>query len=246
MQCAPKGFVESISFEPPPSIGVLVADSNQMRCQLLVSALRRRPELEVTSCVLDPDVILHATSSLPVQVAVLNADSPREGWPDMTVVRRLHLAHPEVAKIVVLDAYDREIVVNAFRSGARGLFCFSQYPFRLLCKCIQSVHQGQVWANSEQMQYLIEALSQVPSLHMVNSRGMRLLTPREEQVVALVADGLSNREVARELCLSEHTIKKYLFRIFDKLGISSRVELILYALSHGGSRQAEWVAGVGA
>jgi DNA-binding NarL/FixJ family response regulator len=246
MQCAPKGFVESISFEPPPSIGVLVADSNQMRCQLLVSALRRRPELEVTSCVLDPDVILHATSSLPVQVAVLNADSPREGWPDMTVVRRLHLAHPEVAKIVVLDAYDREIVVNAFRSGARGLFCFSQYPFRLLCKCIQSVHQGQVWANSEQMQYLIEALSQVPSLHMVNSRGMRLLTPREEQVVALVADGLSNREVARELCLSEHTIKKYLFRIFDKLGISSRVELVLYALSHGGSRQAEWVAGVGA
>ena len=123
---------------------------------------------------------------------------------------RLHLAHPEVAKIILLDTYDRDIVVNAFRSGARGLFCFSQYPFRLLCKCIQSVHQGQVWANSEQMQYLVESLSQVPSLHMVNSRGMRLLTPREEQVVALVADGLSNREVAREICPSEHTIKKYL------------------------------------
>ena len=80
----------------------------------------------------------------------------------------------------------------------------------------------------------------------VNSRGIRLLTPREEQVVALVADGLSNREVARELCLSEHTIKKYLFRIFDKLGISSRAELVLYALSHGGPRQAEWVAGTSA
>jgi DNA-binding CsgD family transcriptional regulator len=141
---------------------------------------------------------------------------------------------------------DREVVVNAFRSGARGLFCFSQYPFRLLCKCIHSVHQGQVWADSEQMQYVIESLSQVPSLHMVNSRGTRLLTPREEQVVALVADGLSNREVACELRLSEHTIKKYLFRIFDKLGISSRVELVLYALSHGGSRQAEWVAGANA
>ncbi len=85
-------------------------------------------------------------------------------------------------------------------------------------------------------------MSQVPSLHMVNARGIRLLTPREEQVVALVAAGLSNREVAHELCLSEHTIKKYLFRIFDKLGISSRVELALYALSHGGCRQAEWVA----
>jgi DNA-binding NarL/FixJ family response regulator len=242
-ECTQKGFVETISLENSTSIGVLVADSNQMQCQLLVSALRRRPELQVTSCVLDPDAILQITNSLPVQVAVLNADNPRDGWPDMTVVRQLHLARPEVAKIILLDTYDRDIVVNAFRSGARGLFCFSQYPFRLFCKCIQTVHQGQVWANSEQLQYLIEALSQVPSLHMVNSRGMRLLTPREEQVVALVADGLSNREVAHELHLSEHTIKKYLFHIFDKLGISSRVELVIYAMNHGGSRQAEWVAG---
>jgi DNA-binding NarL/FixJ family response regulator len=235
--------VETLSLESSPSIGVLVADSNHMQSQLLVGALRRRPELVVTSCVLDPDVILHATNSLPIHVAILNTDSPRDGSPDMTVVRRLHVAHPEVAQIILLDTYDRHIVVNAFRSGARGLFCFSQYPFRMLCKCIQSVHQGQVWANSEQMQYLVEAVSQVPSLHMVNSRGMRLLTPREEQVVALVSDGLSNREVARELALSEHTIKKYLFRIFDKLGTSSRVELVIYAMNHGGSRQAEWVAG---
>jgi DNA-binding NarL/FixJ family response regulator len=111
---------------------------------------------------------------------------------------------------------------------------------------IQSVHRGQVWANSEQLQYLIEGITQVPSLRMVNAMGIKLLTPREEQVVALVAGGLSNREVAHELSLSEHTIKKYLFRIFDKLGISSRVELVLYAVSHGGSRQAEWIAGAGA
>src|SRR5256712_9202271 len=123
------------------------------------------------------------------------------------------------------------------------LFAFSEYPFRLLCKCIQSVHHGQVWANSEQLQYLIEVVTQVPSLRRVKALGGKLLTPREEQVVALVADGPSNREVAHELCLSEHTIKKYLFRIFDKLGISSRVELVLYAVSHGGARQAEWVAG---
>ena len=81
---------------------------------------------------------------------------------------------------------------------------------------------------------------------MVNSGGIRVLTPREEQVVALVADGLSNREVAQELRLSQHTIKKYLFRIFDKLGILSRVELVLYALSHDNSRQAEWIAGANA
>ncbi|PYX00821.1 MAG: hypothetical protein DMG89_03430 [Acidobacteria bacterium] len=161
--------------------------------------------------------------------------------PDLSIVRRLHLSHPEIAKIVLQDACDREVVVNAFRSGAKGLFCFSEYPFRLLCKCIQSVHQGQIWANSEQLKYLVEGLTQVPSLRIVNARGVKLLTTREEQVVALVADGLSNREVANELCLSEHTVKKYLFRIFDKLGISSRVELVLYAFSNGGQCQAEWV-----
>ncbi len=230
----------------PNAIGVLVADSNQMQCQLLVSALRRRAEFRVSSCSVDMDAILSAVAASHVQVAILNPGHASDSWPDLTIVRRLHLAHPEVAKILLLDTHDRGAVVNAFRSGAKGLFCISDYPFRLLCKCIQSVHHGQVWANSQQLQYLIEVVTQVPSLRTVNAHGIKLLTPREEQVVALVADGLSNREVAHELCLSEHTVKKYLFRIFDKLGISSRVELVLYALSHGALRQAEWVAGAGA
>ena len=227
------------------TIGVLVADSNQMQCQLLVGALRRRPEFRVHSCGVDMSVILDAIAEFPVDVILLNADHPKLAGQDMANVRRLHLAHPQIAKVLVLDESSRDSVVNAFRSGVKGLFCFSDYPFRLLCKCIQSVHQGQVWANSQQLQYLVEIVTQVPSLLMVNARGVKLLTHREEQVVALVADGLSNREVARELGLSEHTVKKYLFHIFDKLGISSRVELVLYAVSHGGARQAEWVAGGG-
>ena len=205
------------------AIRVLVADSNQMECQLLVSALRQRPEFDVICCAADIDAILQAIMAFPAQIAIINIDRPRNESHDMTLVRRFHLARPEISKIVLINSGDREVVVNAFRSGARGLFCFADYPFRLLCKCILSVHQGQVWANSE-----------------------KLLTPREEQVVALVADGLSNREIAQELGLSEHTVKKYLFRIFDKLGISSRVELVLYAFSHGGAREAEWVAGASA
>jgi two-component system, NarL family, response regulator DegU len=77
----------------------------------------------------------------------------------------------------------------------------------------------------------------------VSTKGNTLLTPREEQVVALVAEGLANKEIAQELALSEHTVKKYLFRIFDKLGISTRVELVLYAVNHGEYRSAEWLSG---
>jgi DNA-binding NarL/FixJ family response regulator len=104
------------------------------------------------------------------------------------------------------------------------------------------VSNGQVWANSEQLNHLLDLIAEVPSLRVFNSQGDQLLTPREEQVVALVAEGLGNRDIARELNLSEHTIKKYLFRIFDKLGTSTRVELVLYAVHHGDPRFAEWLA----
>jgi len=87
------------------------------------------------------------------------------------------------------------------------------------------------------VQFLVDGLNQVSSL---NTRGMKLLTPGEEQVVAPVTDGLSNRQVARELQLSEHTVKKYRFRIFDKLGISSRVELVRCAVSRGTAEPVEW------
>jgi DNA-binding NarL/FixJ family response regulator len=106
------------------------------------------------------------------------------------------------------------------------------------------VHRGEIFATTEQLNYLLESVCQVPSLRVVSASGEKLLTSREEQVVALVADGLSNRDVAGELGLSEHTVKKYLFRIFEKLGISSRVELVLYALHHGAPPQLHWtVAG---
>lgn len=225
------------------TIGILVADSNQTQRQLLISALRRRREFVLRYSSLDGDAILESLATKEVQILIMSLAHPRDNWQQMTVVRRVHLVRPEVAQILLIDSYDRDLVVNAFRSGAKGLFSLAESPFRLLCKCIQGVHAGQVWANNQQMQYLIEAVTQVPSLRMVTASGLKLLTAREEQVVALVADGLSNREVAVELDLSEHTIKKYLFRIFEKLGIYSRVELVLYAVSHGGSRQAEWVAG---
>ncbi|MFZ0801298.1 MAG: response regulator transcription factor [Terriglobales bacterium] len=219
----------------PTVVSVLVAGSNQLHCQLLVTALRRR-DFRAISCVLEKDAMLTAIAENAVDVAVMDCEH------NMPLVRSLHLAHPNLAEVLLLEAADREEVVNAFRSGARGIFSFSDSPFRLLCKCIQTVHQGQIWANNQQVGYLVDAVTQVPSLRVVNSRGRNLLTPREQQVVALVADGLSNRGVARELGLSEHTVKKYLFRIFDKIGVSTRVELVLYAVTRGAPRQAEWLS----
>jgi DNA-binding NarL/FixJ family response regulator len=216
-----------------------------MQSQLLTGALRRRPEFQVSACSLDAEEVLHFLGESHIDVLLLAPGGNASTWEDMSVLRRIHISFPETAKILVLETANRDLVVNAFRSGARGLFCFSVSQFRSLCKCIQVVHSGQIWATAQQIGFLIDLVSQVPSLRVVNANGEVLVTPREEQVVALVAEGLSNREIAQELALSEHTVKKYLFRIFDKLGISTRVELVLYALNHGSHRPAEWLAGTG-
>jgi DNA-binding NarL/FixJ family response regulator len=230
------------SAAPVGPIGVLIADSNQTERQLLMGALRRHPEFHVVSCELETEAIARAAQPSAIQVAVINPHSPGGGHNDFSIVRKLHLSQPKIAQVVLLQDYDRDIVLTAFRSGAQGLFCLSNQPFRLLCKCIHCVYRGQIWANSEQLRYILEIVTQVPSLRAVNALGLKLLTPREEQVVSLVADGLSNREVAAELNISENTVKKYIFHIFEKLGISSRVELVAYALSHGTPRPAEWLA----
>jgi DNA-binding NarL/FixJ family response regulator len=225
------------------SIGVLVADSNRMQAQLLTSALRRHSEFHIATCDVDTASILQAVTIKLPRVALVSM-TPPAGIPETVMtLRQFHLSHPQIPKVLLVNSWDRDLVVSAFRSGARGIFSVTDANLRLLTKCLLRVAAGQIWANTEQLNWMLDLVSEVPSLRVLNSIGSVLLTPREEQVVALVAEGLGNRHIARELNLSEHTIKKYLFRIFEKLGISSRVELVLYAVNNGGQRPAEWLAG---
>jgi DNA-binding NarL/FixJ family response regulator len=225
------------------AINVLIADSNRMQAQLLATALRRHAEFRITSCQMETVSILQAVSSRLPRVVLLSLSPPTSISDAVMTLRRLHLSHPEIPKILLVDSCDRDLIVSAFRSGARGVFCLTDSNLRMLCKCLLRVAAGQIWASSGQLNYLIDLISEVPSLRVLNATGRPLLTPREEQVVALVAEGLGNRQIARELNLSEHTIKKYMFRIFEKLGISTRVELVLYAFNNGNPRRAEWLAG---
>lgn len=216
---------------------MLVADSGPIQSQLLTRALKSRRDFRV--CAVAAETLALRTHLLanPVDVVLIAGSHS----PDLSLLRWLRVSYPHIAPVLLAGSEERELVINAFRAGAKGIFLFSQTPFPLLCKCIHRVFQGQIWINSQQMSYVLDALSEMPTLRVVNSNGRFLLTPREEQVVALVADGLTNRGIATELGLSEHTIKKYLLRIFDKVGISSRVELVLYAMSHGEHRPAEWM-----
>ena len=133
---------------------------------------------------------------------------------------------------MLLDRTDPDLVVDAFRAGARGVFSRSDSDISMLCKCISRVMQGQVWADSTQLHYLLEAFAgKLRQREQSRERGLSLLTAREEAVGRLVTEGMGKREIAVHLNLSEHKVKNYLFRIFEKLGLSNRVELVLYAIA---------------
>jgi len=130
---------------------------------------------------------------------------------------------------MLLKLASRDLVIDAFRAGAAGVFCRTE-PVRALSKCIQVVHTGQIWANTDHLHFILEALISATPLRVIDSRGRYLLAPKENEVANLVAEGLTNRDVAKKLGVGEHTVSNYLFRIYEKLGISSRVELALYVV----------------
>ncbi len=211
--------------EPPT---VFVADASPLDCDLLSDSLSREHLRVLGSSTNSQEAIAAITAQAP-NVALIStrlADGPVAGFQAAREVSRLQ---PATRMIMLLDSSEAEMVVEAFRSGAKGVFSRTDLSSDL-CKCIRCVHAGQVWADSQELVYLTEALRSSPAMHLTN--GLTLLTKREEDVVNLVAAGMSNREIAKQCGLSEHTVKNYIFNIFEKLGVSTRVELALYALSH--------------
>jgi len=217
-------------------IRVLPADSTSMTTQLLVDALGRDAQFEMIESPSDAAAILALVKKEKPQVAVISANLGEPTPRGFDLVREIRVQSPGTRVIVLLDSSERTSVTEAFRAGAQGVFCRTE-PFRLLAKCIQCVDNGQIWASSSQLQFVLGTLSQAPLAGSLNVNG-GLLSARETDVVRCVAEGLTNREIARRLKLTEHTVKNYLFRIFNKLGVSSRVELVLYAFRQGNVQQS--------
>jgi len=197
----------------------------------------------VTGCATDSVAVRSAfiKTSGPIDVAVISSHLRDGALAGLRVIAELRASHPNTRTIVLLDSSERVVVVEAFRSGARGIFNREQ-PFELLCKSIQAVYVGEVWASNEELQFALDALAQT-EVNVTNSakgHGDRIvLSKREEGVVHLVAEGLTNRDISRQLNLSENTVRNYLFRIFNKVGTSNRLELALYAISRKQTHESE-------
>lgn len=216
---------------PPGRVSIIVAEATPMGCQLLRDALKRsRMGLEVIECVCTSEALVDFVNRQHPDVALISAELGDGSTAGLAALRQLRGNGVNTAAIILMNDHDRELMLSAFRSGAKGVIVRSE-TLAMLCKCIRSVHEGQIWATSNEMRQILDELSATVSVRVFGSQGKELLTPRQSQLVGLVTEGLSNREISQRLHLSEHTVKNYLFRIFDRLGVSSRAELIIYVLS---------------
>jgi two-component system nitrate/nitrite response regulator NarL len=209
------------------SICVLIADRDQMSAELLATALKRFRPIQVIGSSTNCSGINAAIARRRPEVLVISSDLEDGRDGGFKVMRELREAALGIRLVALLDSSTRESVVEAFWSGAHGVFIRSN-SVRNLGKCICCVHKGEIWASSEQIRLVLESLTRSALPRLVNTNATQLLTRREQEVLGCLSEGLSNREIAQRLSISQHTVKNYLFHIFDKLGVSSRVEALLH------------------
>jgi DNA-binding NarL/FixJ family response regulator len=214
------------------AISVIVADADPLTCALLAALLDGQPDFKVLATVANQDSLLSKVDQGGIDVALLGidlADGPLKG---VAALRAARERDPKLRVVLLLNQSEPHLVLDAMRAGSRGVFSRSEFQPATLFKCIRCVHEGQIWLNTQELGYVLSAWGRIPQLRIMSSQGVKLLSNREEDVVRLVVEGLGNREIAQRLSLSEHTIRNYLFKVFDKLGVSNRVELVLYATSN--------------
>lgn len=211
------------------TVRVLVADKTPMNGQLLADALAKDDRIKVCGSHSTSGGTLQAIPASKPDVVLLSAhlaDGEKKGFE---VAREIRVAQPAVLCVILLDVADRPSVIEAFRSGAKGVFSRND-SIKLLAKCVHCVRGGQVWASSTELLYVLDMLRGGTAIAQ-RTVPAESLSKREYQVCQAVSEGLTNREIAGKLGLTEHTVKGYLYRIFEKLGVSTRVELALHTFT---------------
>jgi len=222
--------VVEVAPDGEPPFRVLIVDRDSMSSDLLANALVRGSRCEAAA--IHSADLLHALANSEVDLVVIGAELNTQTGNGLDLAHTVSCAHPDACIVVLLNYTTHEAVISAFRAGARGVFS-RQQPIAEFLDCVEHVRKGFIWAGRGETNILLEAFRNIPAPNLATAPDSPTLTARELQVVQCAAKGKTNKIIAAELGLSEHTVKNYLFRAFDKLGVSSRVELLFYLTIRG-------------
>jgi DNA-binding NarL/FixJ family response regulator len=218
-----------------PKIRIVVADDHPIFRDGLCRLLALEEDFEVVAQAQDGRQVLDVLQQFDPDILLLDLKMP--GLDGLATLQRLQASKNKTRVIVLTASDDKNEFVQAMKLGTSGIV-LKQTATELLIKSIRKVHAGEIWLDSHTTAAVIRqfvandepAPPPMPAAAPTRERERSPLSQREREIVALVAQGFKNKEMAEKMFISEQTVKNHLHNIFDKLGVSDRLELALYAI----------------
>jgi DNA-binding NarL/FixJ family response regulator len=211
------------------NIRVLIADDHPVVRVGLRNMLQVDPLIEVVGEARDGVEALELAHSLRPDVLLLDLAMPNVAGMD--ALREMTAGGLNTRTVVLTGLIDKRQVLEALQLGARGVV-LKDAIVEHLTACIRAVMEGQYWLEGRPVQNLVQVLRDLAAQTATPPRKTFGLTARELEVVNLITEGCTNKDIAKQFGISEETVKRHLTNIFNKLGVGNRLELALFALNH--------------
>jgi two-component system, NarL family, nitrate/nitrite response regulator NarL len=212
------------------SVRILIADDHPIFRDGLRKLLEAEKDFKVIGEASDGGEAIEMVQQLKPDVLLLDLAMPRV--PGLEALRQLGSAVEAIKVILLTAAIEREQIVDALHHGVRGVV-LKESATELLLKSIRCVMDGQFWVGRESVSDLVRIIRDLTAIPEQGTRKRSYnLTPRELDIISAIVDGYTNKDIAEKFSIAEQTVKHHLGNIFDKLGVSNRLELALFAVNH--------------
>jgi DNA-binding NarL/FixJ family response regulator len=210
-------------------IRIVIADDHPVVRIGVRNMLQSDAGLEVIGEASDGDEAITGTLELLPDILLLDLQMPR--LPGLEAMRAIMSGSPTVKILLLTSTITTQQIIEALQIGARGIVLKDALADHLTT-AIRAVSSGDYWIGGKRVVNLVGALHELMQAAAVPERKTYGLTPRELEVVGCIVEGCSNRDIAKQFSISEETVKRHLSNIFDKTGVSTRLELALFAIAH--------------
>ena len=211
------------------NIRILLADDHPVVRIGVRNMLKAEGNFDVVGEASDGDEAITQTLELLPDILLLDLYMPR--LPGLEAMRAIMSGSPRVKILLLTSTITTQQIIEALQIGARGIVLKDALVDHLTT-AIRSVVGGDYWIGGKRVVNLVGALHELMQQAAVPERKTYGLTPLELEVVGCIVEGCSNRDVAKQFAISEETVKRHLSNIFDKTGVSTRLELALFAIAH--------------
>ncbi len=212
------------------NIRIVVADDHPVVRFGVTNMLQNEPGFEVVGEAEDGDDAITQTLELEPDILLLDLAMPR--LPGLEAMRAIMTKSPRVKIVMLTSTISTQQIIEALQIGARGIVLKDSVAGDL-SQALRAVLSGDYWIGGERVANLLKALHELQAqAAAIPERKTYGLTPRELEVVSCIVEGCSNRDIAKQFTISEETVKRHLSNVFDKTGVSTRLELALFSIAH--------------